>query len=92
MDGIEQRISELICAKAGQAPTTADALAESGLDSLAFAELMAQIEDEFQVKLDDDVIDCETVGELASMVRQSRPAGRAERQDSQESGRPHQCR
>lgn len=87
MDAIERKIAELISAKVAPDLGTADLLADAGLDSLAFAELLTEIEYEFQVKLDEAVLDCESISELAGMVRQAKTPGRARDLNSLESGR-----
>ncbi len=87
MDAIERKIAELISAKVAPDLGTADLLADAGLDSLAFAELLSEIESEFQVKLDDEVLECESIAELAEMVREANRAGRAEDSNQLESSR-----
>ena len=65
---VESRILDLLAEKVGVRPACADQLAHLNLDSLALAELSAEIEKSFGVKLDEHVLDVNTVGEMIEYV------------------------
>ena len=52
----------------GGSPRGNDSLAMIGIDSVAMAELTFELEKRFSVKIDDDILDIETVDDLVSYV------------------------
>lgn len=74
---VESRILDLLAEKLGVRPTSADKLAHLNLDSLALAEFSADLEKSFDVRLDEHVLDLNTVGDMVTYV--SRLCERRER-------------
>lgn len=52
----------------GGSPKGDDSLAMIGIDSVAMAELTFELEKRFSIKIDDDILDVETVDELVQYV------------------------
>ena len=52
----------------GGSPRGSDSLALIGIDSVAMAELTFELEKRFAIKIDDDILDVETVDELIQYV------------------------
>lgn len=65
---IETRVFDLLAAKSGTRPVATDQLAYLNLDSLALAEFSAEIEQSFDVRLDEHLLDVTTVGEMVAYV------------------------
>lgn len=65
---VESRILDLLAEKLGVRPTSADKLAHLNLDSLALAEFSADLEKSFDVRLDEHVLDLNTVGDMVTYV------------------------
>jgi acyl carrier protein len=58
----------------GGSPSGNDSLAMIGIDSVAMAELTFELEKRFAIKIDDDILDVETVDELVKYVVDRRAA------------------
>ena len=69
MDSIEKIITEQVKAIVGVRPGLSDSLALIGIDSVGMAELTFEIEKKFNIQVDDDVLEVDTVGELVAYVR-----------------------
>lgn len=69
---IEDTILTKLEEKFGTKAELSDALALIGVDSVGMAELTVDLEKEFAVTVDDDIIGCETVQELADYIRERR--------------------
>jgi len=65
---VESRILDLLTSKVGVRPCSQDELAYLNLDSLALAVFSAEIEKSFDVKLDEKLLDINTVGEMIAYV------------------------
>ena len=69
-------VEEIILAKLedkfGNKAELTDALAFIGVDSVGMAELTVDLEKEFNVIVDDDIVTCETVQELADYIKERR--------------------
>ena len=70
MDVVEQEIVDYLRKAVGGNPRTSDSLAVIGIDSVGMAELTFELEKRFSIHVDDDVLDLETVADLANYVRQ----------------------
>ena len=70
MDVVEQEIVDYLRKAVGGNPRASDSLAVIGIDSVGMAELTFELEKRFSIRVDDDVLDLETVADLASYVRQ----------------------
>lgn len=71
---IETRILEIVGAKTERPPTPTDTLDDLGLDSLSMAELIYEIETDFGIQSDDDLLDLSTIQELCQYVSERRAA------------------
>jgi acyl carrier protein len=69
MDRIESEIERTLAEATGRRPRATDSLINLGLDSLRMAELAAELEREFGIKVDAELLDVETVTDLAEYVR-----------------------
>jgi acyl carrier protein len=67
---IEENIMERLAEKFGTRPELSDSLVMIGVDSVGMAELTFEIEKVFQIKVDDALLDVETVQDLADYIRQ----------------------
>ncbi len=69
MDPIEDEILKHLASLVGGHPQLADSLALIGVDSVGMAELTFELERQFGIRVNEDVVDVETVGELVDYVR-----------------------
>jgi len=69
MDRIESEIQRTLAEATGRRPRAADSLTDLGLDSLRMAELAVQLESEFGIEADEELLEVETVTDLAEYVR-----------------------
>ena len=69
VDEVQGVIVDAIRAKVGGQPTLDDSLALLDIDSLAMAEITLEIEQKLQLRLDESVVEAQTVGELTELVR-----------------------
>lgn len=70
MDTIENELIQQLREKFGGEPKLDDALLLIGVDSVGMAEMTLEIEKQFNVRVDDSILDVETVRELANYIRQ----------------------
>jgi acyl carrier protein len=73
MDVIEQAIIDYLKKNVGGNPRSTDSLALVGVDSVGMAELTFELEKRFSVRVEDDFLDLETIGDLANYIRERRP-------------------
>jgi acyl carrier protein len=62
------QIVEYLRKTCGSAPRGSDSLSMIGVDSVAMAELTFELEKRFSIKIDDDILDVDTVDELVQYV------------------------
>ena len=67
---IEERLLAKLAQKFGTEPQLSDGLAYIGVDSVGLAELTAEIEQEYGIRITDDVVSLETVQELADYIQE----------------------
>lgn len=67
---IEDTILAKLEEKFGTRAELSDSLALIGVDSVGMAELTVDLEKEFEMTVDDDIVGCETVQELADYIRE----------------------
>ncbi len=70
MDSIEQYILERVRFHTDEDVTLSDSLAIVGIDSVTMAELTFELERHFKIRVGDDVVQVETIGELVEYVRE----------------------
>ena len=70
VDSIEDRLLEELRSKFGGQPELSDSLALVGVDSVGMAELTVEIEKIYGIRVGDDVVEVESVQELADYIRQ----------------------
>lgn len=73
MDSIEEQLQTKLEEKFGTRPELGDSLALIGVDSVGMAELTLDLEAQFGISVDEEVVDVDTVGELADYIRSRRP-------------------
>ena len=73
MDTIEQQIVQVLENELGRSVTPADSLNQLGIDSLRMADLASELTHRFRIRADPELVDVETVAELADYVRQRMP-------------------
>ena len=69
MDAIEQQIVQALQDELGRSVTPADSLGRLGIDSLRMAELASGLEHRFGFRADEELLDVNTVAQLADYVR-----------------------
>lgn len=69
MPTIEEDIIDRLAEKFGIQPELSDSLVMIGVDSVGMAELTFDIEKMFQIKVDDALLEVETVQDLVDYVR-----------------------
>ena len=65
---VERLVLQLVQAKTGRVVGLGDSVALLDLDSLALVELSAEIEKSIDVRLDEGILDADTVGDLVEYV------------------------
>lgn len=69
MPTLEDEIADRLAKKFGIRPELSDSLVMIGVDSVGMAELTFELEKAFGIKVDDALLDVETVQDLANYVR-----------------------
>lgn len=70
MDALEQQVLQFMQQKFGGDPKRDLSLSSLGVDSLGMAELTLELEKAFSIRVDEGILDVETVGEMIDYVRQ----------------------
>lgn len=68
LESIEAKIIEHLRKIVGGSPQSDDSLALIGVDSVAMAELTFELEKQFSIKIDDEILDVDTIRELTHYV------------------------
>ncbi|MCU0716504.1 MAG: acyl carrier protein [Pirellula sp.] len=68
LEAAESKIIEYLKKIVGGAPKPDDSLAVLGVDSVAMAELTFELEKQFSIQIDDDILDVDTIRELTHYV------------------------
>jgi acyl carrier protein len=69
MDSIEIELRRALEEETGRRPRATDPLSDLGLDSLRMAELATRLEDQFGVRVDEELLDVDTVADLTHYIR-----------------------
>ncbi len=69
MNSIETEIMQALNAELGRDVHATDSLNSLGIDSLRMVQLAAELERRFEFRVDEELLDVETVEELAVYVR-----------------------
>ncbi len=69
MDTIEEQLKAKLAQKFGGDPQSSDSLALLGVDSIGMAELTLEQENDFGISVDENVVDVDSVAELAVYIR-----------------------
>ena len=70
MESIEEQLLKNFTEKFGQRPELSDGLAYIGVDSVGMAELTLDLEKQFNIRVDDEIMHAETLQDLADYIRQ----------------------
>ena len=70
MNSIEEKLLTQLEEKFGNRPELSDGLAYIGVDSVGMAELTVEIEKDFGIAVQDDIVSVDTVQELADYIRE----------------------
>lgn len=70
MESIEEQLIKNFTDKFGSRPDLSDGLAYIGVDSVGMAELTFEIESQFGIRVDDNIVHTETVQDLADYIRE----------------------
>jgi len=73
VDSIEEQLQAMLEEKFGTRPELIDSLALIGVDSVGMAELTLDLESQFGISVDEEVVDVDTVAELAEYIRSRQP-------------------
>ncbi len=76
MESIEERLLQNFTEKFGSRPELSDGLAYIGVDSVGMAELTFDLESQFGIRVDDNIVHTETVQDLADYIRERQTAGK----------------
>jgi len=69
MDSIEIEIRRALEEETGRRPRATDPLSDLGLDSLRMAELATRLENQFGIRVDEELLDVDTVADLTHYIR-----------------------
>jgi|LakMenE01Jun11ns_1017448.scaffolds.fasta_scaffold7921098_1 acyl carrier protein len=69
MDAIEERIYKILREKFNAEPERSMHLTALGIDSIGMAELTFDLEKAFSIRVDEDILSIESVGELIEYIR-----------------------
>ncbi|MDH3316723.1 MAG: acyl carrier protein [Gammaproteobacteria bacterium] len=70
MDSIETELIMVIEARLRVNTTVSSKISELNLDSIKTADFLSELEDEFDVRFDQDVFEVETIADLAAYIRE----------------------
>lgn len=70
----EAHLIALFSERCGVSLTASADLSEIGIDSVAMAELLTELEDEFDVRVDQDIFEVDTISALAAYIETCRSA------------------
>jgi len=70
VESIEDKLLASLAEKFGGNPELSDGLAFIGVDSVGMAELTVDIEKDFGIRVNDDIVSVDTVQELADYIRE----------------------
>jgi acyl carrier protein len=73
---VQETVAQLIQRKTGREPQNGDSLATLEIDSLAMAELTVELEQTFGVRVEEDILDVQTLQELSEYVDRKIAASR----------------
>ena len=76
MESIEEQLQQNFTDKFGCRPELSDGLAYIGVDSIGMAELTIEIESQFAIRVDDNIVHTETVQDLADYIRERQAVAR----------------
>ena len=74
VDPLEQSLLNQLKEKFGGNPQLSDSLMMMGVDSVGMAELTFQIEKDFGIRVDDQILEVDTVEELVAYIRSKQAA------------------
>lgn len=74
MDSIEEQLLTNFANKFGSRPKLSDGLAYIGVDSVGMAELTFELEEQFGIRVGDDIVNVDTVQDLADYIRERQQA------------------
>ena len=74
MNSHQAQVLELIAGKTGTQPTLSDRIDQLGIDSLAMAEIIYDLESTFQIRTDDKLLDLETLKDLCVYIEARMPS------------------
>ena len=74
MESIEEQLLRNFTEKFGSRPELSDGLAYIGVDSVGMAELTFDLEKQFNIRVDDEIVHTDTVQDLADYIRKRRAA------------------
>lgn len=69
MESIEEQLLRNFTEKFGSRPELSDGLAYIGVDSVGMAELTFDLEKQFNIRVDDEIVHTDTVQDLADYIR-----------------------
>jgi acyl carrier protein len=70
VQSIEDKLLTSLAEKFGGRPQLSDELVLIGVDSVGMAELTIEIEKDYGIRVEDDILNVETVQQLADYIRQ----------------------
>ena len=73
---VEAHLISTLRVRFGVSPDPSVELTSIGIDSLAMADLITELEDEFDVRVDQDIFEVETISALAIYIKARRSVGR----------------
>ncbi len=76
MESIEDKLLKTFTEKFGSRPKLSDGLAYIGVDSVGMAELTFDLESQFGIRVEDDIVNSETVQDLADYIRRRQAVAR----------------
>ncbi len=74
MESIEEQLLKNFTEKFGSRPELSDGLAYIGVDSVGMAELTFDLEKQFNIRVDDEIVHTDTVQDLADYIRKRQAA------------------
>lgn len=70
----EQQLSDILSTSLGRQAKPSDTWADLGVDSMAIAEVLSEVETRFGVRLDERVFEFNSVAEMAAFLDRQRAA------------------
>ena len=79
VDSLQQEVVDMVARRLAGPVAPDDSFALLGIDSVGMAEISFDLERQHEIRIGEDIVCCQTVGDLIEYVRERKAAGREPR-------------